>query len=280
MNVAELLRADQAPACQQAPSHSACLAAYGVAFQLASNDNEVFTYMLGTVPFGTEIARTHHKEDLIVSLDRTLGGASYRLCFGDDAPIGSDELQPLLDRLRIQLMVLVADHAKNRVFVHAGVVGWQGRALIFPGHSFAGKSTLIAALVRAGATYYSDEFAVLDEQGSVHPYARDLQMRQPGGTEQTDVPVASLTSKIGGGPLPVAHVIFASYVPQARWEPQPLTAGAAVLEMLRHTIPVQRTPARVMSTLATMMQTATAVQSQRGEAQETAESILSSNSLQ
>jgi hypothetical protein len=48
----------------------------------------------------------------------------------------------------------------------------------------------------------------------------------------------------------------------------------AVLEMLRHTIPVQRTPARVMATLAKMMETATAVRSERGEASEAANSLL------
>ncbi len=231
--------------------------------------------MLRTVPFGTEITGTHHNEGLIASLDRTPGDTSFRLGIGSDAPVSGDELKPLLDRLRTDLMVHVADYATDRVFVHAGVVGWQGRALIFPGPSFAGKSTLIAALLRAGATYYSDEYAVIDEQGSVHPYARDLQMREPGGTEQTGLPAASLSARIGEEPLRVAHVIFATYVPEGRWRPEPVTAGAAVLEMLRHTIPVQRTPARVMSTLTAMMQTATAVQSQRGEAQQTAQAILS-----
>ena len=68
-------------------------------------------------------------------------------------------------------MVHVANYAPDRVFVHAGVVAWRGRALVLPGTSFAGKTTLVAELVRAGAIYYSDEYAVLDEQGRVHPYS-------------------------------------------------------------------------------------------------------------
>jgi hypothetical protein len=48
----------------------------------------------------------------------------------------------------------------------------------------------------------------------------------------------------------------------------------AVLEMLRHTVPVQRAPARVMAVLATMMETATALRSERGEARETARALL------
>jgi hypothetical protein len=43
--------------------------------------------------------------------------------------------------------------------------------MVLPGKSFAGKTTLVAALVRAGAEYWSDEYAVLDANGDVHPYA-------------------------------------------------------------------------------------------------------------
>ena len=40
--------------------------------------------------------------------------------------------------------------------LHAAAVAWQGRAIVIPGHSHAGKSTLTAALLRAGAGYLSD----------------------------------------------------------------------------------------------------------------------------
>ena len=72
---------------------------------------------------------------------------------------------------------LVAERAPNHLFVHAGVVGWEGRAIVMPGASFAGKTTLVQAWLEAGATYYSDEFAVLDRAGRVHPFARPLTIR-------------------------------------------------------------------------------------------------------
>src|SRR5690348_8030399 len=34
--------------------------------------------------------------------------------------------------------ILVAEHAKSMVFVHAGVVGWREHAIVLPGRSFAG----------------------------------------------------------------------------------------------------------------------------------------------
>jgi hypothetical protein len=65
----------------------------------------------------------------------------------------------------------VATWATRWVFVHAGAVGWQGKGIVIPAPSRSGKSRLVEALVRAGATYYSDEFAVLDSRGRLHPFA-------------------------------------------------------------------------------------------------------------
>ena len=45
----------------------------------------------------------------------------------------------------------VATLAKELVFVHAGVVGWRNRAIVIPGRSLSGKSTLVLALVVAVA---------------------------------------------------------------------------------------------------------------------------------
>src|SRR5207249_290373 len=75
----------------------------------------------------------------------------------------------------------IAEAARRKLFVHAGVVGWRGRAILIPNKTFTGKTTLVAEFVRAGATYYSDEFAVLDGQGRVHPFPRPLSLRANGG---------------------------------------------------------------------------------------------------
>src|SRR5262249_26128145 len=88
----------------------------------------------------------------------------------------------------------IAERAPARIFVHAGVVGWRGRAIVIPGRSYSGKSTLVAALVRAGATYYSDEYAVLDSRGRVHPYPKPISLRQA-----RDVPPRLVTAEDLGG---------------------------------------------------------------------------------
>jgi hypothetical protein len=66
----------------------------------------------------------------------------------------------ILDAFENHLQLWVAEGAPRHAFVHAGVVGWRGRAMVIPRSSHSGKSTLAAALIRAGATYYSDEYAV------------------------------------------------------------------------------------------------------------------------
>lgn len=58
------------------------------------------------------------------------------------------ELEPALDLLESDLQLFVAEKAHDRLFVHAGVVGWRGRAIVLPGRSMSGKSTLVAALGR------------------------------------------------------------------------------------------------------------------------------------
>jgi len=245
---------------------------FGVPFTLSASSAALLAQMRQRAP---------HAADLN---DRPTAGAahftvvqsseSYRLII-DEAPIAeAADLAPLLDQLARGLMVHVANHAPDRVFIHAGVVGWRGRALLLPGRSFAGKTTLVAELMRAGAVYYSDEYAVLDDLGRVHPYARDLQMRLDRDALQASVPVAQLNGRTGIDSLPVSLVVFTEYVEGSQWRPEPVSPGMAALEMLRHAIPVQRTPARVMAVLAKAMEAATALRSPRGEASPAASCIL------
>lgn len=66
------------------------------------------------------------------------------------------------------------------VLVHAAVASRAGLAVVLPGRSGAGKTTLVAALALAGWSYLSDEVAALDLAGSVvRPYPRPLAL-EPG----------------------------------------------------------------------------------------------------
>jgi hypothetical protein len=175
-----------------------------------------------------------------------------------------------LDVFESELQLAVARLARPEVFVHAGVVAVDGRAIVVPGRSGTGKTTLVRALVDAGATYYSDEYAVLDGAGQVHPYARRPSVRVRAGHKERH-PVPRLR---GRGPVPVALVIETRYRPDARWDPAPLSAGECVLALLANTVPARDRPAEVLAALARATEGARAFSSERGSASRTARALI------
>lgn len=190
----------------------------------------------------------------------------YHAVFEDEQPgAKSRRLQAVLDDLERRIKMYVAEMARGRVFVHAGVIEWQGQAILIPGRSYSGKTSLVAALVRAGATYYSDEYAVLDRQGRVHPYPQPLAVRQSDSVEQTKCPVETIGGKTGTKPLPVKLVLLTRYQAGAHWRPREVSAGQGVLELLAHTVPARRKPAVVLPALQQAVAQATLVKSVRGE---------------
>lgn len=163
--------------------------------------------------------------------------------------------------------------APRRVFLHAGVVGWRGRAILLPGVSHSGKSTLVSELVRAGATYYSDEYALLDRQGRVHPYARKLRLRLDGDADVRDVPPEEL-GKIGRRPLPVALVALLRYREDARWRPRAVKPARAVLDLLMNAPTARVNPSSVLAALQPLARGARVVAGVRGEAREVVPELL------
>jgi hypothetical protein len=167
----------------------------------------------------------------------------------------------------------VGENASEHVFVHAGVVGWNGRAIVFPANSFKGKSTLAAELVRRGAIYYSDDFAILDELGLVHAFPRPLSMR----TEEYDeyeLTVDSLGGVQATEPLPVGMVLFTEYRKGAKWDPVVLTAGKGALEMIPYALTFRLNPQLSMRVLNKVTTNAIIASSPRGNAPDFADAIL------
>jgi hypothetical protein len=247
---------------------------HGVPLRLTLGDPAFLPLLPRMLPHATLFVEGHSPEAQSFSLLPPNATAGYRCYEGDRLLREDPHCAPIFEEFARALMIHVANFVPDRVFLHAGVVGWRDRALLLPGPSFAGKTTLTSALIKAGATYYSDEYAVIDSGGWIHPYARDLQMRAPGNDTQTSVPAHTFAASSGSIPLRAVMVVFAHYQPGARWNPQPVTHGMAVLEMLRHSIPMQRTPARVLATLAAMLEGAAAWRSARDEASFAAHALL------
>lgn len=184
------------------------------------------------------------------------------------------DAEAVFERLESDLQLYVAERSPRRVFVHAGVVGWRGRGIVIPGRSLSGKTTLVAGLLKAGAEYYSDEYAVLDREGRVHAYARPLAVREGAGPEQTRRAADEFGGRAGERPLPVGLIVVSRYERGGRWRPRRLTPGEGVLEMLSNTVCARRSPERAMNALSKVAGRAVALAGVRGEAARAAESIL------
>jgi hypothetical protein len=118
--------------------------------------------------------------------------------------------------------------------VHAGVVLWGGRALLLPGVTHAGKSSLVAELLHRGATYFSDEYALIDSDGRVHPYARPLLLRN-GHPDQVPVLARECDASTGDAPAPVGLILFLVYQPRGAWSIAEIPQSEALLGLLRNT---------------------------------------------
>jgi hypothetical protein len=188
------------------------------------------------------------------------------------APAEEELALGLLDaQIRAQVALMAPEH----IFVHAGVVAHNGGAIVLPGFSFAGKTTLVRALVQAGADYLSDEFAVFDRAGRVHPYPKPLSIRRPdGGGATTETPAAMLGARTELLPVPLRLIAVTAYRPGAVLDPEPLAPGAALLALLGHTIPARTRPAQSMAALKAAVIDAEAWNSDRGEAETAARQIL------
>jgi len=254
--------------------------AYGVSVGVRVSDPSVLERVRALLPPGSKPAgkpTVRRLYSLIVGGPTSRPGVRrFNLLYSDGARLlRTHDLEETLGQLELDLELYIADRAPRRTFVHAGVVGWNGRAIVIPGRSGSGKSSLVNALVRAGAIYYSDEFAVLDERGRVHPYAIPLAIR-PGqdGAPRVKYRVEEIGGVAGARPLPVGLVLITRYVSGSRFRPRPISAGRAVLELLGNTLPARRRPERVLDTLTQLVSQALVLRGTRGEAEGTARQIL------
>jgi len=226
------------------------------------------------LPFGWRMVGDHEPDAPVsVRYELLTGGSggtcpSYRVYAGVDLVADVARLTDAARALAAHAEFLVAERAPDHLFVHAGVVGWEGHAVVMPGVSFAGKTTLVQAWLEAGATYYSDEFAVLDRDGRVHPFARPLAIRDGSTALTRRVPVAALGAETGTTPLPIGLVLVTAYRAGACWRPRRLTAARTLLALMRHTVAARGNPAHSMPILKQAVSDGMAFVSLRGDARQ------------
>lgn len=155
------------------------------------------------------------------------------------------------------------------VRVHASVAERDGLAVVLPAAMEAGKTTLVAALVRDGFSYLSDEVAAIDpETGEVVAYPKPLGL-DPGSwglfPDLAPMSVAGVFDQQWlvnperirpGATTPSARpavVVAPRYCAGARGLPEPLPRGAGLRALVDQTFDFRRHPQRDLETLADLV---------------------------
>ena len=159
--------------------------------------------------------------------------------------------------------------------VHAGVVSLGGRALLLSAPADSGKTTLVAALTRAGFDFLGDEVALLElEAAQVHPHFRPLMIERPSmdllDGLASELPVAyerfrasryqvspdDLRAGSRGIPSPVAFIAFPSYRAGSVTGLRPISRSSALIRLAEQTFNMPRSGSRGVRTLADVVQRA------------------------
>jgi len=246
--------------------------AFGVRLQLSYDDPELKPRVDQILPPGW--AHCELDSSATSFALRQTGPGEYEVTIAGIPALEHGSLEVALTILDSQMRLVIAANAQDRLFVHAGVVSLEGRALVIPGGSFTGKTTLVEALVRAGATYYSDEYALLDDAGRVHPYPRPLSIRSDDGTAARDRRADLIGRVAGDEQAELATVVMTRYQAGAEWRPRRVSTGRGVLALLANTVPAQDRPEESLRTLRRAVAGATTLEGVRGEAAPAAGALL------
>ncbi len=248
------------------------LLSYGVRIRIRYKSIDVLQYLEPYFPPGYEASSKSLADVEYFFINE---GHYHLLLRNSTALVQSADLEEVLATFDSDLRIQIAVSTAEKLFVHAGVVGWHGKAIVIPGRSFSGKSTLVDALVKAGAIYYSDEYAVLDCNGMVHSYLKPLSLRQQNGSRVKSCPVNAHGTRVEPGPIPLAMVVHTKYQPGEQWNPKQISSGVGLLTMLDNTVVARINPNFALKTLTKAIERAHCIEGSRDESEETANALLS-----
>lgn len=258
-------------------SHKLFIESYGVKVCIAATDRAAVDRILALLPdFLADsyavIDECAVKHTFYYTWNRSSRDSLYRN--GEKVSVKTERAK-VLRQLSSLVRLTIAEFAVGHVFVHAGVVGWKGKAIVMPASTFEGKSTLVVGLVKCGALYYSDEYAVFDTEGRVRPFPKMVSLRlQADDRTQTDHAIESFGGTAGTEPIPVGMILFTKYKPKGRWNPRRLSAGKGLIEIIRDTIPIRTDPQFTLSVLKKAIEPAIVVSTPRRDVDEASTKIL------
>jgi hypothetical protein len=251
-----------------------------VTIGVRTNDPLIVDELRARLPYGARPS-TAKKVDFLFSLlvgrQRRAGVRSFHLLYSDGTQAArSLDLREVLDAFASRLRMTVAEHSKRVLFVHAAVVEWNGSAILIPGPSFSGKSTLALAFVNAGARYYSDEYAIVDESGLISPFLQPISIRNDDG----EAYAVKISGSVGPPAISVGWILVTTFRAGSRWRPRIMTPGEALLALLANTVPARSRPHDAFAAFDRIVNEAVALKSARGEADEMVRAFIERASAQ
>ena len=252
-------------------SHSFGIRAFGCNIAVSADCAEVLAtldrYVLPSLPRTSPVSAT---SDIEVRVLRS--GERFQLACDQSAGSAHDVRSLVVEATRLLDEALVK-RLTGLTAVHAGVVELSGRALLLPGGTTFGKSALVAELLRRGAVYFSDEYALIDAHGQVHPYPRPLMLRNSGQDQVPTLP-GEWDAPVGQAPAPAGWILALKYDPASSWAVTAVSQSEALLILLRNTPHTLTESPRIVPALQRVSAGARCYTGSRGDATSAVEQIL------
>jgi hypothetical protein len=248
--------------------------AHGVTFTISSPDADVvavFDDLL--VDFGSDNAdgASPNPPSIRYAVEATLPDRAdptwYRVTAGDEVVYTSLLEGSLVSHLLMDVNARAAAACRDDATIplHAGTVAGALGAIVLPGASHSGKTTITTALAAAGHRFVADEVSRLDpDRLTIAPYGKPValraasvdllapsiaRLRRPGSRFEIDerfVPPSELATSTTGGvasqPVEVSAIVFPRYDANGPHRFAPLGSAETLERLMQCTLGIASTP--------------------------------------
>jgi hypothetical protein len=246
--------------------------AFGCTIDINSEGHEAYSFLQHHV-FPSLPREDAGADPPDISIRMVEAAGQFHTSVGDVAVASADRPKELAIRLINAIDEAVLRRLRGLHAVHAGAVLIGGQALLLPGSTHAGKSSLVAELLRRGARYFSDEYALIDAKGRVHSYPRPLLLRN-GTPQQFPVLPEECNSSAADSSATVGWILLLKYQAGSTWEVAKMPQSMALLALLQNTPHTLADSPGIVGSFERAVAGAICLSGQRAEAADAVDQIM------
>lgn len=253
------------------------IAGWGVTARLETSDEDLLTRVLRTLPSGFEATtiRSGRPSSFDALFEARAVGRQLELTMAGSLRFRGTSRRALERRMSDALESLASTSSRTFAFLHAGGVEVDGRVILLPGRSHAGKSTLVTAFLKRGARYLSDDMVPIDSSLRAWPFPRPLGIRVAPGRSPSRTPIRSIGGIAARAPLPIALVWCGRYKPGVRRPSFKRHTGlAAFAQLLAQSPGAQIRPEIIVPVLVGLARGTSVFSGVRGDAEPMVDALL------